>query len=478
MNKYLHWTSFLLFFSGIIYFFLPTWSSFIYRWNRFDESYSHGYLVLLIFVYLTVQQILRIDYEKIKVNYYVVPVLILCSFLWVLSYYADIEVIHQFLIPIMLCLFFVFVLGLQMGQKFLFPVLFLFCAIPFWDYLIEPLQAVTVWINGLLLGLIGIPVYIEGVMVTIPEGVFEVAGGCSGLRYLIVALTLAVLYSYQNYTQWRPRIFLILTAVFFALLANWLRVYIIIIVGHVTNMQSDLIANHDFFGWILFALTLLPFFYLAGRYSFWFNDEAPIVKISREIKHPPYNLAPYLIACMALFIPPLLISPALNETVSDNVLPVFKGKIEQQSKFLIHPVFIGADGVLDRVFKVNDATLQVSFRGYTQQSSGKELVYYKNHIYSSNWQLSQQESVQDFALTQLVHQFSRQKILVASQYSIAGYKVKNRMLAKLIEMLKPLMSSQSSSVLILATPCQKSCESAKERVELFISANKAIISPL
>ncbi len=477
MNKYLHWTSLLLFFSGFAYFFLPTWSSFFERWNRFDESYSHGYLVLIIVIYLLFQQIQRIDYEKIKVNYLFVPVLMLCSFLWVLSYFADIEVIHQILIPIMLCLFFLIVLGVKEGQKFFFPALFLYCAIPFWDYLVELLQDVTVWINGVFLGFIGIPVYIEGVMVTIPEGVFEVAGGCSGLRYLIVALTLAALYAYQNYTQWRTRTALILTAVFFALLANWLRVYIIIIVGHVTNMQSDLINNHDFFGWILFAFTLIPFFYLAGRYSLWFKDEMPVEK-THEIKPSTYHFAPYLVACLALFIPPMSISSAVNDNTLAEALPVFSGDTEQQPKMWLRPVFIGADGRLDEVFKVNGERLQVSFRHYAQQHPGKELVYYKNHIYSNAWQVTQQSSEHGFAFKQILHSDSGKSILVASQYSIAGYKVDNRMAAKLLELFKPLMSSQHSSVLILATPCRKTCESAKDRINVFISDNKRTIMSL
>jgi exosortase/archaeosortase family protein len=41
-----------------------------------------------------------------------------------------------------------------------------------------------------------------------------------------------------------------------ALLGNWLRIISIVIVGHVTEMQSPLVSDHGTFGWLIFAALL------------------------------------------------------------------------------------------------------------------------------------------------------------------------------------------------------------------------------
>ncbi|MCK5667365.1 MAG: exosortase, partial [Thiotrichaceae bacterium] len=341
MSKYLHFASFSVFLIAFISIFFPTWLTLFDRWGKMDQGYSHGYLVLMIAVYFVYQQIRLIEVDKVKVNYLFILPLLLCSLLWSLSYHANIEVVQQVLLPIMLALFFIVLLGIQSGQKFLFPVLILLFAIPFWDYLVPYLQNITVFVNAVLLDAAGIPAYIEGVTVMIPAGVFEIAGGCSGLRYLVTALTLAVLFIYLNYTRWITGFILLVTAVFFALLANWLRVFIVIVVGHETDMQSELIKDYDTLGSILFALTLIPFFYLANGYSVWFGDKGPERKLPTG-QLPPYKVMPYIIVSLATFILPLAISSPGNEDNIDNVLPVFTADHFHEAKQLVHPVFHGA----------------------------------------------------------------------------------------------------------------------------------------
>ena len=50
------------------------------------------------------------------------------------------------------------------------------------------------------------------------------------------------------------------------LVANWLRVASLIVIGHVTHMQHYLIrVDHLYYGWALFMLTMVPVFLLARR---------------------------------------------------------------------------------------------------------------------------------------------------------------------------------------------------------------------
>ena len=56
-----------------------------------------------------------------------------------------------------------------------------------------------------------------------------------------------------------------------SLLANWVRVYVIIEAGYLTNMQHYLVrVSHYWFGWGVFALALVGFFWLTT----WFTNAA------------------------------------------------------------------------------------------------------------------------------------------------------------------------------------------------------------
>jgi hypothetical protein len=48
--------------------------------------------------------------------------------------------------------------------------------------------------------------------------------------------------------------------VMLSLASNWIRVFLLIMIGHWSNMQSPLIADHGWFGWVLFAGMLVIFF--------------------------------------------------------------------------------------------------------------------------------------------------------------------------------------------------------------------------
>src|SRR5690606_25050605 len=85
-------------------------------------------------------------------------------------------------------------------------------------------------------------------------GTIEIESGCSGLHYFVVGLALAVLYGEANRLSWRGRLRVAALGAGLAMLANWARIYVIVVLGHGTKMQHYLVAvDHYWFGWGLFA---------------------------------------------------------------------------------------------------------------------------------------------------------------------------------------------------------------------------------
>src|SRR5690625_4993024 len=107
------------------------------------------------------------------------------------------------------------------------------------------------------------PSLIEGNSIFIPYGHIIIAYGCSGLLYFVISLLLGYLLAYMNRYTERGFLVVLIVAATIGLIANWLRIFILIMIGYGTQMQSPLMADHELFGWILFASLRLPAVYFA-----------------------------------------------------------------------------------------------------------------------------------------------------------------------------------------------------------------------
>jgi exosortase len=117
----------------------------------------------------------------------------------------------------------------------IFPLLFLFFAVPVGDFLLPRLMEWTADFTVQALRLTGIPVFREGQNFVIPSGNWSVVEACSGIRYLIASLTVRTLYAYLTYTSLKRRLTFILVSLLVPILANWFRAYMIVMLGHLSG---------------------------------------------------------------------------------------------------------------------------------------------------------------------------------------------------------------------------------------------------
>jgi hypothetical protein len=62
--------------------------------------------------------------------------------------------------------------------------------------------------------------YVGGYEITLPAGALEVADSCSGVRYLMVVMALAVFYGLSWIGDWASRLKLLVVAMLLAMLSN------------------------------------------------------------------------------------------------------------------------------------------------------------------------------------------------------------------------------------------------------------------
>ncbi|TBW50179.1 exosortase/archaeosortase family protein [Marinobacter halodurans] len=451
------------------------------RWVKWDEAYSHGIILLLVCLYLTFQKLRRVRPVAGFYWPWLVP-LVLSAILYGIGGLLRVEALQQvMLLPILFSGLLV-QWGWRQTIPFLIPIGLIVFAIPFWDYLAWYLQLITVAVNQFFLSQLGINFVVEGVFVYFPGiGAFEIAHGCSGLRYLLVGLTLTFLYSELNLVTLRARVTLIAVGVFLALVANWVRVFVIIHTGYATRMTSSLVNHHDTFGWWVFAATLVPLFVFArwlekreGAAAKPAGPDADASKSGRASALAGLSTSAVPLMLLAIAFWPGTISKAGNMAThvqyrglevfdSSQWLPLFGSGLARW-----HPIVERPDrsfeqtyvqrGTIDEDGRQQAPHYFVGLYSYDHQRQGGEVVQYGNRLYdgegfvpSQAFDVGGAEPIMS-GVTISAHDDAT-PIYLAYAYYVEGRWETNELQAKLAQLPGALNRRTDASLLVVAVRC-------------------------
>jgi hypothetical protein len=159
----------------------PTALSYSLAWTDFDNrGDTHGYLIAAMCLALIYLRREELTGPMPRARPWAYVALALLGLGWLLAYRAGIQTAHQLLLPVILWMAIYAVCGGRIARLCLFPVGFLYFALPFWEFINGALQGLTVVATHFILHLIGLPVRFYGNLAQIPEGTFAIEGGCSG----------------------------------------------------------------------------------------------------------------------------------------------------------------------------------------------------------------------------------------------------------------------------------------------------------
>ncbi len=243
-------------------------------WWR-SETFAHGMVVPFISGWLIWRERARLVALPIQPSG-----LALCLFMavaggWLLGALTWTNAVAQLALATLIVLTVPVLLGWRVAQALWFPLLFLYFAVPIGEFLIPWLMQRTADFTVSALLLSGVPVYREGLQFVIPTGNWSVVEACSGIRYLIASLMVGTLYGYLSFVTWKRRLAFFALSLGVPLLANWVRAYLIVIIGHLSGNKLATGVDHLIYGWVFFGVVMFLMFTLGGR---WAESEVQPVK--------------------------------------------------------------------------------------------------------------------------------------------------------------------------------------------------------
>lgn len=249
---------------GLLY--ADTVATMVGIWYR-SETFAHAFLVLPIVLWLVWRR--RGDLVPLTPRPQPWMLLALSAFaaMWLLGDLVLVNAATQFAWVAMLVLAVPAVLGFEVALVILFPLLFLFFAVPIGEFMLDPMMNWTADFTVWALRFSGIPVYREGRQFVIPSGSWSVVEACSGVRYLIASFMVGTLFAYLNYRSWKRRALFMLVSIAVPIVANWLRAYMIVMLGHLSGNTIAVGADHLIYGWVFFGVVIMIMFLVGARWS-------------------------------------------------------------------------------------------------------------------------------------------------------------------------------------------------------------------
>jgi EpsI family protein len=400
---------------------------------------------------------------------------------------AGAGVAQQFGVVLMIPLVVWAILGTAVVRTLAFPLSFLLFAVPFGEFLESPMMEYTADFTVAALRLTGIPVYREGQFFMIPSGSWSVVEACSGLRYLIASLTVGVLYAYLAYRSLARRAIFVALSVIVPIVANWLRAYMIVMIGHVSEMKYAVGFDHLIYGWLFFGVVMLILLWIG---SFWREDLDPRPAALRSVL-PATRDHPTLVAMMVATISAagmMAVWPvAANRLEAVGAYgppalraPLAAGDWKQVTERLTDwtPRFLNSSIQFNQAFGKEGTRAGLYVGYYRNQRQGAQLITTQNTLVVSNdreWKnigesrrtlvLSQEE----MAMIEAKLRSRSMRLVVWRWYWVNGQYIVNPYWGKLLQATSRLLGrGDDAAIVIVYAPYDERSQDAEQALKDFV----------
>ena len=445
-------------------------------WER-ANTYTHCFFIVPISLWLIWEKRAFLSTLPPSPNNMGLLAIALCGAFWFVSNTVDVLVTQQLALIGMLITGIWALLGNTITKAILFPLLYLFFCVPIGDSLITPLMKYTAFFTVWSIKLTGIPVYQEGLTLQLPSGTWEVIEACSGIRYLIASICLGTLFAFLNYTSPVKRLVFFLFSIFIPILANGIRAFLIVILGHKSNLEFAAGNDHLLIGWVFYGLVIFILFAVG---MIWRDpvesDKQPEKALGASFR----SIALTTVSALALS----LIWPAIAELNHNqneegliskldlSTLGVETTLAASSPSWKWQPNQVGANNMQDNVYFYQNKEFSIHIRQYLTQSQGREITNHRRFISdpAREWHPTDRASVKNhfevqghnFSVNQQILLRGNEKLLIWSWYRVGSRYTAGSISAKILQFLQTFSPQPTATTRIFyVTPIPSKALSAE-----------------
>ena len=346
------------------------------------------------------------------------------------------------------------------------PLAFAMLALPIWGYFNHVLQAMTVHALALALELTGTPAFVDETSIYTPDGAVLVLAQCSGVQYFQAAVTCGALYAYLGFRAFSLRAWVLIGFATVAIVGNWIRVYVLVHAGPLTEWQ------HFMVGWGIFGTLLIGAF----RASLWLQRlERPLPAGRASVAVGNVEYSARSLAALAAIATLLLLagpatalwaaSPRTDSVAKLTAIPVqapWSGPLVADYSW--RPRFVGSSEQVQVRYHAAEGDVSAYWAWYVPQGHRSQAINQTNAVYTAPWEprggyvgtyykrvpVAGAHSF-EVVETWLSNQQTGAQRLVWHWYCVAGTHVVRPWQAKLIQLQGLLHGRKDASVTVLST---------------------------
>ncbi len=451
----------LFIYRDVVSFTVKTW------WG--NGTYTHGFLIFPISLWLIARKRSELSEIPPAPCYPMTIAFILSCLLWQIGHQAGAMVVEQYSLVFMIISSVWIIVGSEVFRSIAFPMFFLLFSVPFGEALIPWMMNFTADFTVAALQFTGIPVFREGTFFSLPSGNWSVVEACSGLRYFVSSLTLGTLYAYLTYRSAVKRLLFIAASALIPVIANGLRAYMIVMIGHLSGMRLATGVDHIIYGWLFFGIVMLLLFWLGS----FFRDNRGVTEDRHHSNSKPHiarNFIPALFIILAIAFFSTLYASHLDSKLKAPVeiaLAPPQGPWQPDPRTLSDwvPRYLGGRASISQTYVSEGKKVALYIGYYRGQSRGHELVTSTNQLVTTTdreWgNTGETKKILLAGDERLPHveaslRSNTQRLLIWQWYWVDGRWIVNPYVAKLFEAKARLVNGRDdAAVVILATPQQE-----------------------
>ncbi|MEM9742746.1 MAG: exosortase-associated EpsI family protein [Pseudomonadota bacterium] len=337
--------------------------------------------------------------------------------------------------------------------------------------LVPYLREMTVAVVSALTKAVGIAAFIEGNLIHLPTGIIEIADGCAGEKYLRSSIILAAIALGLGITRFG---FFTTLAAFScgSLVANWIRVFFLVVFADNTSSTHPLILEHDWLGWLIYLPivgAMIAWLVSAGRTSLVDPERTP----DRGPAGPRSAVAIAMLSGLVLTLPAALPALAVRAAPPLQAIESLDG-IHGCTQVAGPPVgfvpsFRSPDVELMETVRCGSGNALVlrQSAAYSQPKSGRDISSWENApVDEDQWRrlTSAPLDLGEGNSAEAVVVASRSGIdryLLVHWYEAGGTATGSKVVFKLALLRGFITGSPPPTAVRLAAPCADSCDAER-----------------